>query len=171
MPNQLGGHVQRVKDGDTVTVALDGGGAVDVRLWGIDAPEKGQPYGRHATVAVREVAGGEYVRLEPIEKDRYGRVVGRLKTSDDLYVGDVLVGAGVAWHDRKHAPNADRLRALEQDARRDEAGLWAQDNPVPPWRYRKRPAARSRNGALQGFGWFLFGAVGMLTLIVLLASL
>lgn len=43
------GKVVSVADGDTITVLRDGREQVKVRFDGIDAPEKGQPFGDAAT--------------------------------------------------------------------------------------------------------------------------
>jgi endonuclease YncB( thermonuclease family) len=66
----------RVVDGDTLKI--DG---VTYRLWGIDAPESGQPCadgwpaGRAATEHLRALIGDRHVTCEPRTLDRYGRTV------------------------------------------------------------------------------------------------
>jgi hypothetical protein len=47
-----------------------------------------------------------------------------------------LVKAGLAWWYRKYAPADDTLARLEQEAKADRRGLWAQPNPTPPWNWR-----------------------------------
>src|SRR5258707_1009623 len=42
------GRVVSIADGDTLTVLAEGNRQVKVRLWGIDAPESGQPFGSRA---------------------------------------------------------------------------------------------------------------------------
>jgi endonuclease YncB( thermonuclease family) len=48
---------------------------VRVRLAGIDAPEKGQPFGQRAKEAMSELVYGKPVRMECLKTDRYGRSV------------------------------------------------------------------------------------------------
>lgn len=57
------GKVVQVHDGDTVTVALAGGGSAVVRLIGIDTPEGGQCGYTAATKALRSLVGGKTVVL------------------------------------------------------------------------------------------------------------
>ncbi len=47
----LRGRVMRVTDGDTATIRLESG-AITVRLYGIDAPERDQPHGKDAASGV-----------------------------------------------------------------------------------------------------------------------
>ena len=164
------GHIQRVKDGDTVVVRLDSGGAVDVRLHGIDCPETGQPYGPAATRAAQKIASGQPCRLRALDRDHYGRVIGRV-VAGGVNLNRSLVKSGYAWHDRRYAPNASRLRALEREARQQGKGLWAQDSPTPPWEWRGRSPEEELAHAFRGFGTFLTWFFGTLLLLVLLVSL
>ena len=65
--------VDRVTDGDTI-VLMD---RTRVRLHGIDAPERDQPYGPIATAAL-EYMVARSVYLVEVDEDRYGRLVGQL---------------------------------------------------------------------------------------------
>jgi len=72
--------VDRVTDGDTI-VLMD---RTRVRLHGIDAPERDQPYGRIATAAL-EYMVARSVYLVEVDEDRYGRLVGQLYRSKEGY--------------------------------------------------------------------------------------
>ena len=65
--------VDRVTDGDTI-VLMD---RTRVRLHGIDAPERDQPYGSMATAAL-EYMVSRSVYLMEVDEDRYGHLVGQL---------------------------------------------------------------------------------------------
>lgn len=76
LPASLEATVTRIVDGDTIRVT---GQTERVRLFGIDAPEAGKPGGAEATAALeRLIPPGTGVRLEPVETDRYGRLVARV---------------------------------------------------------------------------------------------
>ena len=87
----------RVVDGDTLKV--DG---VTYRLWGIDAPESGQPCadgwpaGRAATEHLRALIGDRHVTCEPRTLDRYGRTVAICR-ADGRDLGADMVADGHAW--------------------------------------------------------------------------
>ena len=71
------GEVVVVKDGDTIDV-MYGGRAMTVRLHGIDAPEKGQPFGNNAKQAASRYAFDRVARVRVADVDRYGRLVGEV---------------------------------------------------------------------------------------------
>jgi len=130
------GKVVGVTDGDSISVMHEGRGEA-VRLNGIDAPERGQAFGAAAKRQLSDLIFGKVVRVEVRSKDRYQRTVA------DVFVGATLVNAemvraGYAWWFRRYAPRDARLRALEEEAREARRGLWAEEEPMPPWEFRRR---------------------------------
>ncbi|MFP3960223.1 MAG: thermonuclease family protein, partial [Spirochaetaceae bacterium] len=114
------------------------GSAVEaVRLHGIDAPESDQPYGGRATAFTEERSLGLPVIVEVIDRDRYGRLVGEVVLPDGESLNEALVEAGYAWWYRRYAPEDEALRRLEEEAREAERGLWAAEDPVAPWEWRR----------------------------------
>jgi hypothetical protein len=71
------GRVVGVSDGDTLTVLTDHKRQVRVRLAGIDAPKRRQPFGTRARQALSALAFGRAARVEVDDIDGYGRTVGR----------------------------------------------------------------------------------------------
>lgn len=130
----LHGCVTRVKDGDTVVVSLEEGRTVEVRLWGIDAPESDQPHGSYATKAARKAAKGEPCKVIVKDRDRYGRAGGRVVTTGDrtLDLGPSLTHSGYAWHRGEYASGelSDGLEEAQANARQAGRGLWAHDDPA-----------------------------------------
>ncbi|CAK0774631.1 Uncharacterized endonuclease [Gammaproteobacteria bacterium] len=126
-------QVRQVIDGDTVELQSSWR-QVRVRLAEIDAPEHDQPYGMAAREALVALVGGRMVRIVPIDRDRYGRVVARLYVGS-LDVNAALVRRGYAWVYRQYAHDP-ALFAAEQEARSTRRGLWAQGKPMPPWEWR-----------------------------------
>ena len=62
-------RVVAIAGGDTLTV-LRGKGQVRIRLQVIDAPEKGQDFGRRARKRLGDLVHGEPVRVDPVETAR-----------------------------------------------------------------------------------------------------
>lgn len=129
------GTVHDVLDGDTLHLLRETGQIVRIELYGVDAPELGQPYGTAAAQALRRMVYDKRVRAVAEGNDADGRPLFVLRADGDP-LNAQLVRMGWAWWDRRRAPSEDRLRRLERRARAAERGLWAQSDPVPPWRWR-----------------------------------
>lgn len=140
------GKVVEVTDGDTYDVRRSIGGAVTIRLHGVDAPESAQSYGTAATRAARQYVGGESVRVSVEEIGRYGRAVASVEVQGaDL--GAMLIRRGLAWHYRQYAPGETEYARLERQARNAGRGLWSRPNPVPPWTWRDRTSGPGETSA------------------------
>ena len=79
-PTVLGasGRVVRVADGDSFEIAGPDG-PIRVRLYGVDAPEHGKPYWSEAKKTLSDLIYGRTVELDEVDRDRYGRVVARVR--------------------------------------------------------------------------------------------
>ncbi len=130
-------EVEGVTDGDTLTVIVDGL-QIKVRLNGIDAPEKKQPFGNASRKALSDLVFGQRVSIVPLGKDRWGRTIAEAFTVDGRRVGLAMVSQGMAWHFVKYAPADLPLADAEKDARARKRGLWAEVEPVPPWEWRSK---------------------------------
>lgn len=129
------GKVTAVKDGDTFIV-LCNGKTERIRLFGIDCPENSQPFGKAAKKYASDLCYGKMVTVIPQKKrDQYGRVLGVIMTSDSLNVNEELIRVGYAWN-YKYSKNAF-FAELEKEARLNKRGLWADEDPINPWQWRK----------------------------------
>jgi len=132
------GKAIHISDGDTITVLHDAK-KEKIRLYGIDTPEMKQAFGKKAKKFTESMVSGKTVNVETITKDRYGRTVGIVLINEKCLNSD-LVSAGYAWvYDRYCKKDmCDKWRLFEKEARRLKSGLWSQENPVAPWKFRKR---------------------------------
>lgn len=138
----LQGRVVGVADGDTITV-LDGSNTqYKIRLAGIDAPEKKQPFGQVSKKSLSDLVYNKVVDVDWSKTDRYGRLVGKVLVSD-LDANLEQVKRGLAWHYSKYKKEQvfeDRLMYLhaQRDATEAKLGLWVEPNPIAPWDWRTR---------------------------------
>jgi len=128
------GKVISVHDGDTIRV-LVGKQQKKVRLFGIDAPESNQAFGKVSQNFLKDLVWKREVKVEFKELDRYGRIVGI------VYLGDVninleMIKKGMAWVYITYNKDPNFLEA-EQIAKKSKIGLWKDLNPIPPWEFRK----------------------------------
>lgn len=138
------GKVITVLDGDTIDV-LHNNQPERIRLHGIDAPEKGMPYGQAAKEYVLDMAALMVVTVEVRDTDTYGRTVGEVILPDGRSLNRDIVRAGYAWWYRKYSSDAS-LGELEQEARIARRGLWRDPKPTAPWEWR----AEKRGGGGAG---------------------
>lgn len=144
------GVVVGIADGDSVTVLDADNNQHKVRVAGIDAPEKAQPFGKTAKERLGTLVFGKNVRLEGDKRDRYGRIVANVWVSPQdcqrcpmtLDAGLALVTSGLAWHyktyqNEQSLDDRERYAFTENEARSKRAGLWSDADPIPPWNWRK----------------------------------
>lgn len=129
------GKVVGVADGDTFTLLTAENRQVKIRLHGIDCPEKAQPFGTRAKQYTSELVFGKQVRVEITDTDRYGRIIA-IVYAGRTNLNESLLLAGYAWHYARYDHNA-AWASLEQQARRNKAGLWVDINAIAPWDWRK----------------------------------
>ena len=137
------GRVVGVVDGDTIDV-LHNGKAKRVRLYGIDCPEKKQPYGKKAKRFTSNLAFRKIVTVIVKGHDRYGRTIGEVILSNGKSLNRELVKAGYAWWYRKYGPKDYALKILQDISRDSKIGLWAGAEPMAPWEFRKGGRKSSR---------------------------
>jgi endonuclease YncB( thermonuclease family) len=147
--------VTRIIDGDTL-VAIDSNRIEHrVRLAGIDAPERGQPFGERSRQSLAGLAHHQSLRIEWSKVDRYGRLVATVLLAQgsgcpgascvQLDINLAQIQGGFAWHytafqAEQTAMARREYAAAEQTARAGGLGLWADAEPVAPWNWRAGPA-------------------------------
>ena len=146
----LEGKAIKVADGDSITLLDADKMQHRIRIDGIDAPEKSQPFGdRSRQNMVRMVAGKE-VTAECHKTDRYGRQICKVRVQPSdcpacgktLDVGHAQILGGLAWWYRQYAKEQSvedrgRYESAEQEARARKIGLWRDNNPIAPWEWRR----------------------------------
>ncbi len=134
------GKVVGVSDGDTITLLVDGR-KEKVRLFGIDCPELHQAFGRKAKKFTSRMVFHKTVSLTRKDTDQYGRTLGVIEV-DGEFLDQALVRSGYAWHFRKFS-SSRVLDSLENEARLNRRGLWADPDAVAPWKFRSRGKQKS----------------------------
>lgn len=129
----LSGKVVSIHDGDTITVLQDKQ-QVKVRLFGIDAPELKQPYGKKSKRFLANLIAGKVVEVEENGKDRYKRTIGTIYLNG-TDINAQMVENGYAWAYRKFSK---KYTPQESQAKKQRLGLWRDKEPIPPWEWRGR---------------------------------
>lgn len=144
------GKVIHVSDGDTITILTLQNQQHRIRIAGIDAPEKGQPFGNRSKQNLHRIAHSKETLADCPKTDRYGRKVCKVWVQPDdcptcdktLDVGLAQISAGLAWWYRAYAKEQSsedrgRYESDENEARLRKRGLWVESSVVPPWEWRR----------------------------------
>lgn len=128
----------KVVDGDTFHFQR-GAELVKVRVAGFDAPERGQPFGKVATVKLRELTEGG-AHCDCFKIDKYGRSVCRVLVGG-LNVATTMLQAGLGCIDPRFTgeDSASDQRAHRQalsEAQASQRGMWSMAEPVCGKEYR-----------------------------------
>lgn len=140
LTQDLSGRVVAIADGDTLTILTESKEQIKIRLAGIDAPEKAQPFSQKAKENLSRLVFGQSVTIEGHKKDRYGRTVATVLIGG-TDAGLEQVKAGLAWHFKQYQreqSQADRksYAGAEDQARATRQGLWQDPSPLAPWEFR-----------------------------------
>jgi micrococcal nuclease len=131
-------EVSGAVDGDTVKVRIPNPPpglepTETIRLLGLDTPETVHPakpvqyFGKEASAFTRASLLGKpvYLAFDWDLRDRYGRVLAYIYTAPGECFNARLIREGYAHaYTRFPFQFMDEFRALEQEARREQRGLW-----------------------------------------------
>lgn len=146
--------VVEVFDGDSFNLRAANGKTVRVRVAGIDAPERSQPFSNKAKESLISLLASGDIALEPIKVDKYERWIANVSVGGND-VGLAQLTRGYAWFFVRYRNDLSEgmqtaYAQAERDARAARAGLWAGLNakgnpnlyPEPPWDFRQKKKDR-----------------------------
>ena len=126
--------VYKIADGDSFE-GRSGSETIRIRLYGIDAPERGQDFYRKSKDRLGALCAEGPVKVVPRNRDSFGRLVADVYSASGTHINTAMVAEGLAWHFTKYSNSADLAR-LEREARAQGIGIWSMKDPVAPWEYR-----------------------------------
>jgi endonuclease YncB( thermonuclease family) len=142
----------RAIDGDSVLVGA-GKSVVEIRLYGIDAPEHDQKCqtasgaawecGREAIVELAKLVDGRQLSCKVMELEKIGARRPIAKCFDGSNsVADEMLRKGMAWAFRRYLEhNAIELKhfvELEAEAKAKRIGIWQTEDQEPAWDFRSK---------------------------------
>ena len=68
--------------------------------------------------------------------DGRGRMIAEILVNDKINANKEMLKSGLAWHYKRYSSSIEYAQ-LENSARKNKIGLWADKNPVAPWDFRK----------------------------------
>jgi endonuclease YncB( thermonuclease family) len=145
----LWGKVTGIKGQQVLTFEAEGG-SYDLRLYGVELPEPGQPFAQQARARLEALVVGQQVRFRFQYRNDRGELLVKLLLGEgaETDLALQLVREGLAWKqpDVGYKPfsktQPDLLTAADRAARQAGLGVWSERNPVAPWDYRARQNGR-----------------------------
>ncbi|EAI5357880.1 thermonuclease [Campylobacter upsaliensis] len=147
LEKELTGKVSKVIDGDTIELLAKTSKEnpynhitkLKIRLYGIDAPELKQAYGKEAKEFLSALVLKQEVSLIIENKDKYNRFVGTLflKGQD---INKEMVKNGYA---HAYESFSKKYLAEQADAKMFKLGLWQDERAVKPSEFRKQQIKNS----------------------------
>lgn len=133
---KIQGIVKQVIDGNTILIETPVKDTYKVYLHGIDSPEPGQRFAEQSTELLQKLLLGRNVTILLHGRDRHGNRIGAIYLDGAGDPRHEMVRSGMAWPAEKH--NDPQLEALMQEARQKNIGIWQEENPTPPWTFRRQ---------------------------------
>ncbi len=125
-----------VIDGNTIEMIADDNETYTIMLYGIDSPELGQEFGEQAKKFLEKRILNKKVNVNIQGKDRWGNRLGIVLIEGTVDPRYELLEAGLAWTAERN-PIQD-LETIRETARNKGKGLWKEQDPTPPWIYRRQ---------------------------------
>ncbi|TXK54948.1 thermonuclease family protein, partial [Campylobacter helveticus] len=131
--SNLQGRVIRVIDGDTIELLvkqedIKQSPKIKVRLFGIDAPEKKQAFGKEAKEYLSSLILDKEITLIINDKDKYQRTIGTILLNDKD-INKEMVKNGYAW---AYESYSTKYLTEQADAQMFKLGLWQDENAIKP---------------------------------------
>lgn len=135
------GTVVSVVDGDTLMVLDSHKVMHKIGLWGLDAPEKMQPFGRKSKFSLSDLTLLKQVDVTTRHQLPDGRTLGVvLVQGDDVNLSQLK--RGMAWlagaePNQPVAHESEAYALAQAQAKASRRGLWGLSPAVPPWQFRQ----------------------------------
>jgi micrococcal nuclease len=133
---EITGKVISVIDGNTLEILSSANETHKVMLAGIDSPELQQEFGDKARKFLEKITLDKNVTVKMVGKDRWGNYLAEVVVEGKFDPRVELLKEGLAWTaERNPLPELEVYRTKAQEKGK---GLWKQNDPTPPWIYRRQ---------------------------------
>lgn len=135
-------YVMTVYCGDRIRVVDMDSNQFDVRLRGIDAPEKDQPFGEESTKTLMRWVQNKFVHLEEVKFFKDGNAVATVFVHErhgNRNVNEDMVEWGMAWDVSKDG----RYASVQREAKVKHYALWSSFPQIEPSEWRKKHPCES----------------------------
>lgn len=132
---EINATVVAVVDGNTIDIVDGSQERQRVVFSGIDCPELQQEFGEQAKRFVEKLVLNKKVTVKFQGKTKQGNYLAVVMLKDDDLRIELLK-EGLAWTAEKNP--LEELEPYRSWAQQKNRGLWKQENPTPPWVFRRQ---------------------------------
>ncbi len=129
--------VIKVIDGNTLEIITSDNEVYKVMLKEIDCPEIEQMYGEEAKRLTEKILLKKKVTVTISGKDRWGNRLVSITLGNGKDINQELLKKGYAWHNTRLS-SSNILKSIESKAKAQKIGLWQNEDPTPPWVFRRQ---------------------------------
>jgi endonuclease YncB( thermonuclease family) len=105
LPGDTAGLVVKIVDGDTYDILVNRK-TYRIRMNGIDAPERGQPYYQKSKDYLGSLCFQRKIKVVKLDVDRHCRTIAESFLDDSINLSYEMVKAGYAWHYKKYSKDS-----------------------------------------------------------------
>lgn len=134
--DEISGKVKSVVDGNTLEIEDENNEIQVVQLTGIDCPELNQEYGADAKSFLEKLVLKKKITFSVTGKDRWGKQLAIVLINGRVDVRMEILKEGLAWTAERNPQQ--ELEVVKEVAKEEAKGLWKQNNPTPPWVFRRQ---------------------------------
>lgn len=129
-------EVTKIIDGDSIKVK-SAKNTIEIRLYGIDAPEYDQAFAGKAKKYLKKKLQGKSVVILPVDTDRYGRLVAIVRRGD-MVINEQLLAEGLAWYYPKYCKKSvcSSWKKKNKKAKKQRKNIWSEPSPIAPWKWK-----------------------------------
>ncbi|WP_185154074.1 thermonuclease family protein [Fulvivirga sp. M361] len=133
---EFSAKVISVMDGNTFEIIDPEKEKVKIMLSMVDAPELGQSFSEEAKAYAEKLLLKKKVTVEYQGKDFFGNKLAHITLKNGDEVHKLLLEQGLAMvMERK---KDTELLAIQEKVKKEQIGLWASDDIVTPWVFRRK---------------------------------
>lgn len=137
LPQEWSAKVIKVIDGNTLEILTSDNETYKVMLKAVDCPEIEQSFGVEAKKLTEKILLKKKVTVIVSGKDRWGNRLVSITLGNGKDINQELLKRGYAWHNTRLSSD-NTLKQLESKAKSDKVGLWVNEDPTPPWIFRRQ---------------------------------
>jgi len=130
------GKVIKCLNGDSYIV-MNGINRINIKLWGVECPQKGQPWSEQATNYVKSLILNKNIEYQTKIQTSKNELYSIVKLNDNRCLNIEILKRGYGWWNYIQEKSNPEYRKAELSARYSLKEIWSDNSSIPPWKWRE----------------------------------